>query len=308
MNRETQDLKAHQKYLLGSALRASLLAGDAVMKVYDTDFEVFLKIDRTPLTEADRQSHKMLADQLGKDIPLLSEEGSQTAFEDRKNWNLFWLVDPLDGTKEFVKRTGEFTVNVALMENGGPIAGVVYLPAKGDLYFGGRGIGACRLQSIAIEKIKASKPEDALESAMEFAVRLPHLYSTRAPDKIKVVQSASHSTDAEVEFISRLKRKIDGIETTPAGSSLKFCRVAEGSADLYVRFGPTMEWDTAAGHCVAESAGCEILDLAADAPLLYNKHVLRNSAFMVIGSRLKTEIPWRDAAMSCARACVDFPA
>jgi 3'(2'), 5'-bisphosphate nucleotidase len=277
------------------------------MQVYDTDFKVTLKSDRTPLTDADRLSHGILAAHLSREIPLLSEEGSKTAYEDRKDWGLFWLIDPLDGTKEFVKRTGEFTVNVALMEHQSPIAGIVYLPAKGSFYFGGQGFGAYRLDGIAIEKIRATETKGTLELALESAVRLPDFYSVRPPDKVKVMQSASHSTDVEADFIKRLKHKFDGIETAMAGSSLKFCRVAEGNADLYARFGPTMEWDTAAGHCIAESAGCEVLDLTKFSPVHYNKRTLRNSAFMVIGSRFKIRTSWRDATLSCAQACMNPP-
>jgi 3'(2'), 5'-bisphosphate nucleotidase len=307
MDTDNKRLKAYFQNLLGVALRASLSAGDAVMRIYNTNFEVTLKNNHSPLTEADRQSHDILAAHLSKEIPLLSEEGSKKGWEDRKNWNLFWLIDPLDGTKEFIKRNGEFTVNVALMEDNSPIAGIVHLPAMGVLYFGGRGLGAYRINGATIEKIKASKSNGTLELALEYGFLMPDLYADRAPDTVKVIRSASHSTKEETEFISRLKAEIDSLVTASAGSSLKFCRVAEGSADLYARLGPTMEWDTASGQCIAESAGCEVLDLAELAPIRYNKPVLRNSAFMAMGSQFRTKAPWRKAALSCARACMGMP-
>jgi 3'(2'), 5'-bisphosphate nucleotidase len=305
MNTEGRGLKAVRQDLLGPALWASLFAGAAVMRVYGTDFEVALKRNHTPLTEADRQSHQILAAQLSKETPLLSEEGARIEYEDRKNWNLFWLVDPLDGTKEFIKRNGEFTVNIALMEKESPIAGIVYLPATGDLYFGGRDLGAFRIDRTGTEKISSSTPDGVMELAMEHAIRLPDLHADPAPDRVKAVQSASHSTKEEADFISRLKTRIERLETASAGSSLKFCRVAEGSADLYARLGPTMEWDTAAGQCIAESAGCEVLNLAELATMRYNKPVLRKSAFIVMGPRFRNKTSWREAALSCALASMN---
>ena len=285
---------------LAVALRASLIAGDAVMRVYSTDFEVNLKSDQSPITEADRQSHGILLAQLNKAIPLLSEEGSKIAYEERKDWGTYWLIDPLDGTKEFVKRNGEFTINVALIEQCSPIAGIVYVPAKGILYFGARGFGSYRVSGAAVDKIKESA--DVLKSALVPAVPLPFARNPEPPEKIKVVQSVSHVSEKEEDFIAGLRAKFGSIDTASAGSSLKFCLVAEGSADLYPRFGPTMEWDTAAGQCIAESSGCEVLDLEDVSPVRYNKPVLRNSAFMVIGSQFRLESSRRKSVLECARA------
>ena len=301
-------LEADQQNLLSIGLRASLLAGDAVMQVYDSDFEVNLKSDQSPITEADRRSHHILVNRLGKQIPILSEEGATIAYEERKNWNIYWLIDPLDGTKEFIKRTGEFTVNVALMEHHKPIAGIVYLPAKRILFFGGRGFGSYRVTDNAVAKIKNSDSAGALQSALESAITLPNPDSLQALKKIKLIQSISHVTEQETDFIDRLKTKYDGIETASAGSSLKFCLVAEGSADLYPRFGPTMEWDTAAGQCMVESSGCEVLDLAELAPLKYNKRVLRNGAFVVLGSRFSAGTSWRDSVLSFAQTSSNIAA
>jgi len=294
--------------VLAIGLRASLLAGDAVMRVYDSDFKVDLKSDQSPITEADRQSHEILMAQLSKEIPILSEEGSKIAYEERKDWNLFWLIDPLDGTKEFVKRNGEFTVNVALIERHNPIAGIVYLPAKGILFFGGRGFGSYRVSGAALDKIKESesndalKSADALQSALASAVSLPDPHKMQPLKKVKIVQSVSHVTEKEADFIVRLKAKFEDLDTASAGSSLKFCLVAEGSADLYPRFGPTMEWDIAAGQCIAESSGCEVVDLANLSSLRYNKRALRNGAFMVIGSRFRMNNSWRKSVLAFAQA------
>ena len=301
-------LDADQQNLLSIGLRASLLAGEAVMHVYDSDFEVNLKSDQSPITEADRRSHNILVSQLGKKIPLLSEEGSTIAYEERKDWDIYWLIDPLDGTKEFIKRNGEFTVNVALMERHKPIAGIVYLPAKRILFFGGRGLGSYRVTGSTVAKIKNSDSAGALKSALESAVTLPDPDSLQALKKIKIVQSISHVTDQETDFIDRLNNKYNGIETASAGSSLKFCLVAEGSADIYPRFGPTMEWDTAAGQSVVESSGCEVLDLSDLTRLNYNKRVLRNGAFVVLGSRFSAGTSWRESMLSFAQTSSNLAA
>jgi 3'(2'), 5'-bisphosphate nucleotidase len=304
MNMHARDSAVYRRFLLGSALRASLLAGDAVMHVYESGFDLTYKNDQSPLTEADLQSHEILAAQLGNAIPLFSEEGATIAFEDRKDWGLFWLIDPLDGTKEFIKRNGEFTINIALIERDRPICGIVYLPAKSELFLGDRELGAYRIQRVAIERLKDVGSGSILERALEYSTRIPGPPAFRSRNAVKIVQSIEHVTKEEADFIDRLKIKIEGIEATSAGSSLKFCRVAEGSADLYPRFGPTMEWDTAAGQCVAESAGCEILDLMDLSPMRYNRPVLRNGPFMVMGPRFGATPSWRNVALSCARSCV----
>jgi 3'(2'), 5'-bisphosphate nucleotidase len=294
-------LDSYRKNLLSTAIKASLLAGNGVMQVYDSDFEVNLKGDRSPITDADRRSHRIIVERLGKEIPLLSEEGSKTDYEERKNWYLYWLIDPLDGTKEFIKRNGEFTVNVALMERQHPVAGIVYLPAKEILFFGGRGFGAYRVSGSVLDRIGKSEPGRALESALAAATSLPDPVSLQALGGIKVVQSISHVTEQEADFTGRLEDHFGPIEKTAAGSSLKFCLVAEGNADVYPRFGPTMEWDTAAGQCVAESSGCEVLNIEDLTPLGYNKQVLRNRAFVVIGSRFRDGRLSRESILSLAQ-------
>ena len=285
------------------ALACSLRAGDAIMEVYSSDFEVCLKDDQSPLTEADRRSHKILTAGLCPDIPLISEEGLGIPYEDRKSWSRYWLVDPLDGTKEFIKRNGEFTVNVALVEEARPVFGAVYLPAKRELFWACRGQGAFRLQADGLDALRnaAGGAAEAIFSlAITLATPLPDPGAADESGSLKIVHSADHVAQEEVDFIARLNAETGRVETSSAGSSLKFCRVAEGFADLYPRFGPTMEWDTAAGQCVAETAGCEVVDLAEMARLGYNKPSLRNNSFMVLGPRLRTREEWKSVALKCA--------
>ncbi len=235
-------------------------AGVAIMRVYEGQIEVEMKDDKSPLTAADKASHQVIVAELAKlypEIPILSEEGKGIAYADRKNWQRFWLVDPLDGTKEFIKRNGEFTVNIALIETGVPVLGVVYVPAQDKLYSGIKGQGAWTQQGQA-EQIAIS-------------VRRPE------PQKgMTVVMSRSHPSP-ELDAYLRTIKVADAISV---GSSLKLCVVAEGKADLYPRLGPTMEWDTAAGHAVVEAAGGQV-KTPEGGPLLYNKENLLNSFFIV---------------------------
>jgi len=294
----------HWENHLGDALAASLLAGDAIMEVYRSDFAVDYKDDRSPLTEADRRAHGILSARLGGRLPLMSEEGRNAPYDERKDWELYWLVDPLDGTKEFVKRSDEFTVNVALIQRGRPVLGVVYLPAKRDLYFGAAAIGARHIGGADLGGVRGeigAEPHAAIAAALDRSVRLP-LGNSEDRRAMKIVQSSSHASREESEFLSGLQEYCGEIEITPAGSSLKFCRIAEGSADLYPRFGPTMEWDTAAGHCVAEQGGAEVVDIREGSPLGYNKVSLRNGPFVAIGSRFRTGIGDREAVLRLAAA------
>jgi 3'(2'), 5'-bisphosphate nucleotidase len=190
------------------------------------------------------------------------------------------------------------------VEGNHPISGIIYLPAKGEVFFGDRELGAHRIQGVATERLREAESDSILKTALEYSVRLPDPAASHSRGSLKIVQSIDHVTREEVAFMEKLKTIIAGIATTSAGSSLKFCRVAEGSADLYPRFGPTMEWDTAAGQCIAESAGCEVFDLLGPAPIRYNRRVLRNGPFLVIGPQFKATPPWRDAALSYAWGCV----
>ncbi|MDB4470707.1 3'(2'),5'-bisphosphate nucleotidase CysQ [Deltaproteobacteria bacterium] len=236
-------------------------AGRAIMAIYgEDDFAVEMKADKSPLTAADKASHEVIVAGLQKnwpDIPILSEEGADIPYEVRKSWKRFWLVDPIDGTKEFIKRNGEFTVNIALIEAGSPTLGVVYVPAQQKLYWGISGKGAWAQQrSDQPQMIKVRQPD---------------------PEKgLTVVMSRSHPSPELEEYLKTIKVA----DALSIGSSLKLCVVAEGLADLYPRLGPTMEWDTAAGQAVVESAGGEVVDLN-DVRLLYNKENLLNEIFIV---------------------------
>jgi 3'(2'), 5'-bisphosphate nucleotidase len=250
--------------LLPGVARLAREAGRAVMQVYrEVNPAVEYKRDHSPLTQADMASHHIIVDGLARltpDRPILSEESQEIPFEQRSSWHSYWLVDPLDGTREFLRRNGEFTINIALMEDRRPILGVVCAPAVDKLYSACRGGGAWVAQGETTAPIRTARPTDGLT---------------------RVVVSRSHASGEE---------KLDGFpelagacEYIVMGSSLKFCLVAEGAADFYPRTGPTMEWDTAAPQCIVEQAGGSVTDLAGN-PILYNKPVLLNPGFVVRGS------------------------
>lgn len=234
-------------------------AGEAILEIYGQDFDVETKSDASPLTAADCASHRILAQGLAEltpEIPLLSEEGAQQDYAVRKSWSRYWLIDPLDGTKEFVKRNGEFTVNIALIDDHRPVLGVVYAPVLDALWYGGRK-GA----------FKVERGEER------------PIHTRQVHGEIVAVVSRSHRGERVDTLLERLPQR----ETVSVGSSLKFCLVAEGRADLYPRFGPTSEWDTAAAQAVVEAAGGRVskVDLS---PLRYNtKDSLLNPDFMVVG-------------------------
>jgi len=253
------------------AIGASVLAGKEILEVYDTAFEVEQKEDFSPLTEADKRAHQVIASILEKtELPVLSEEGRDIAFEERNGWERFWMVDPLDGTKEFVKRNGEFTVNIALIENGYPIAGVIYVPVKKWLYF------AVGNQSFKIEDFESEN--STLESLISQATTLPQ---PKEDNVFRVVGSRSHMSPETAEFIDKQEKEHEQVEIVSMGSSLKLCLVAEGAADVYPRFAPTMEWDTAAGQAIAEAAGKSVTNYPEGDRVTYNKSNLLNPWFMV---------------------------
>jgi 3'(2'), 5'-bisphosphate nucleotidase len=257
------------KYLVIS-IEAALLAGEEIMKVYAKDFEVELKSDHSPLTQADKNAHEIIKSILEKTgLPILSEEGKQISFDERKHWDDFWLVDPLDGTKEFIKKNGEFTVNIALIKNCEPVLGVVYLPVKKMLYFGSEGDGSY--------KIEVGENKNA-EALIDKATLMPDL---QISSKYTIVASRSHSSPETEDFIEKRKIKYGEVDLISAGSSIKLCLVAEGKAAVYPRLAPTMEWDTAAGHAVAKYAGCKVYDYKTEEPLVYNKENLLNPWFVV---------------------------
>jgi len=286
-----------QKYLL-AALGAAMHAGEAILQVYHGDIDVTYKDDDSPLTVADRQAHRTIVDYLSSpaniDISILSEEGKHTPYKKRKDWEYFWLVDPLDGTKEFVKRRDEFTVNIALIEKSRPVAGIVYPPAVGSLYLAAEGMGSFKFEDIkAVDKVlldqQASLTADlGLQDLIDVAVELPlDSPAEMSKDRLNLVGSRSHGTEALADFVEKIKHEYEDVGFVSAGSALKFCLVAEGSADLYPRFGPTMEWDTAAGHCVVEQSGGSVVSMREKSPLKYNKRDLRNPYFICMGRGFK---------------------
>ena len=253
------DLKA----LVEPVVAMAREAGDAILEVYATDFDVQNKADESPLTQADLASHRCIVaglKALTPDVPIISEEEGLPDFETRSSWSTYWLIDPLDGTKEFINRNGEFTVNIALISNHRPVLGVVYVPVQNKTYIGCEGLG--------------SELRDENGSAQAIHV------ASNSASPVRVVGSRSHrgaSLDAYLE-------KLGEHDMVPMGSSLKFCVIAEGGADVYPRLGPTSEWDTAAAQAVVEQAGGAVLELDGK-PLSYNKKEdILNPHFVVVGA------------------------
>ncbi|WP_262328143.1 3'(2'),5'-bisphosphate nucleotidase CysQ [Carboxylicivirga litoralis] len=270
--------------LTALAIEAALQAGKEIMAVFNfDDFGVRLKSDDSPLTEADLKSHQIIASFLkSTDIPVLSEEGEELSYEERKNWSKLWIVDPLDGTKEFVKRSGEFTVNIALVEHQKPVMGVVFAPYLGCLYWGDEnGAFKANLKPDWIEL--SSSLIDSLE-----VQKLP----VKSPEVMTAVASVSHFSKETEAYINALKEKEGDVKLVSRGSSLKMCLVAEGSAHIYPRLGPTMEWDTAAGQAVIEAAGGQLNDWKTKEPMLYNREDLLNGWFLATGRALNIEDYW----------------
>tara|TARA_B100000945_G_C20376655_1_gene594951 strand:- start:708 stop:1499 length:792 start_codon:yes stop_codon:yes gene_type:complete len=259
------------KRLLKTAVNASIEGGHAIMKVYASNFAVEHKDDKSPLTLADKNCNTVIERFLSNtNIPILSEEGAKISFDERKKWEYFWLVDPLDGTKEFIKRNGEFTVNIALIYNGSPVMGVIYVPVKEDLYFAMDGLGSYKTnRSITI---------DNLDDLILKSNQLPINYNRNT---YMVVGSRSHMSSETEAFFKVQQRKHGQVEVMAVGSSLKLCMVAEGKADAYPRYAPTMEWDTAAGHAIAKFAGFSVKKYNSSQDLVYNKEDLLNPWFLV---------------------------
>lgn len=242
-------------------------AGERIIEIYedpDMDWAVEAKADDSPLTIADKESHKVICEGLKDafpDIPILSEESTSTEQEDRKGWDVFWLVDPLDGTKEFIKRNGEFTVNIALIENGRTTMGVVFVPVKDEMYYASKGQGAYLIQDSSDPQLLKTKTFEKGEKG------------------VKIVCSRSHQNEATLTFVQQFNEP----ELIPTGSSLKFMLVAKGDAHIYPRLGPTMEWDTGAAQCIVEESGGSVMEHPGNTPLLYNKESLLNPNFIVYG-------------------------
>lgn len=259
--------------MLNIAIQASLKAGKAIMEVYNSVIEVEYKDDKSPLTEADKRANDIINTFLvPTGTPIISEENKQTDFSIRENWKTCWVVDPVDGTKEFIKRNGEFTVNIALVENGKPQLGVIYVPATKVIYF------ADVLKGEAF-KTELTSHETSVEEVLNKAVPLQPKQGNSDP--IQVVGSRSHMSQETLDFIEALKQTGKDVEIVSKGSSLKFCLVAEGNADVYPRYAPTMEWDTAAGQAICNAVGIEVISKETNKPLLYNKENLLNPWFLV---------------------------
>ncbi len=264
------------KHLLLMAINTAYRAGALIMEVYNSDdFQVNLKSDATPLTLADRKANTEIVESLIKTrIPVLSEEGRNILYEERKGWEYFWLVDPLDGTKEFIKRNGEFTVNIALVYNGYPILGVVYVPVLEQLYIGLQNFGSYKVDNF-------TKELQGVSSLEELMCETPKLPLPKDNKAFIIVTSRSHPSIETQEYIDKQKLIHGEVKTIPRGSSLKICMVAEGQANVYPRFGKTTEWDTAAGQAIAENAGSKVLSLEDGKRLIYNKENLENPFFIV---------------------------
>lgn len=258
------------------AIRAAVDAGKAIMDIYNdpnADFGIEQKADNSPLTKADKAAHGMLTNVLSvTPFPVLSEEGVDIPYKERKKWHTFWLVDPLDGTKEFIKRNGEFTVNIALIEKGVPVAGVIYVPVRKELYYGSFDEGAFKASDIDYNQ----QP-----SFIEIRAKAKRMPVNPLHQGLVVVASRSHMNEDTRLYIDNLRKQGVPVTLISSGSSLKICLVAEGSADVYPRFAPTMEWDTAAGHAIARASGCQVYQIDEKTPLQYNKEDLHNPWFIV---------------------------
>lgn len=252
--------------LLPAVIRIAEQAGEAILAIYgrdQADFNISAKSDDSPLTAADLAAHKLIVAELAKltpDLPILSEEAADISWDIRKNWQRYWLVDPLDGTKEFIKRNGEFTVNIALIDNGEPVLGVVHAPVLVKTYYAAKGEGAFLKQQTASRPIKVNQANRA--------------------QVVKVVGSRSHPSPDLAGYLAQFNQH----EMVPVGSSLKFCLVADGTADVYPRFGPTMAWDTGAGHIVATEAGATV-SFDGISSKVYQREQLLNPNFMVSALR-----------------------
>ncbi|MGD1846303.1 MAG: 3'(2'),5'-bisphosphate nucleotidase CysQ [Salibacteraceae bacterium] len=260
--------------LLWPALKVSLEAGAAIMEVFRSDFEVEHKADSSPVTIADRRAHDLISAALVPlNFPVLSEEGIDIPYEERKGWDYYWLVDPLDGTKEFVRGLENFTVNIALMHREAPLMGIIYVPAKHDLYYNIPGKGAYKVSDI---QHGAAVPQTFAE-LQQRAKRLP---LSVEKEHYVVATSQSHRSGDADRFLAQVREHYPEAEIWYLGSAVKLCLVAEGSADIFPRLGPTMEWDTAAGQALLEAVGKPLVHFETREALTYNKPNLGNPWFI----------------------------
>jgi 3'(2'), 5'-bisphosphate nucleotidase len=259
--------------VINKIIQTSLEAGKKILEIYNSNkFSIESKADESPLTTADLASNTIINQDLKPlGLPILSEENKQIPYEDRKDWTEFWLVDPLDGTKEFIKRNGEFTVNIALIRNNYPVLGVIYAPVPDTLYWGTEEDASWKLENASTE----FDPNNLYHKAQKLPVHDPD------PNNLRIVASKSHYSKETEDYINSLDTHGKQIQLVSRGSSLKLCMLAEGSADLYPRLGPTMEWDTAAGHAITKFAGCEVRQWGSEEEMIYNKEDLLNPWFIV---------------------------
>ena len=256
------------------AIMSSVTAGKRIMQIYEKeDFQVMNKEDHSPLTLADKESNDIINNALvPTGIPIISEENDQIPYEKRKEWKECWIVDPLDGTKEFIKKNGEFTVNIAFVKNGAPQFGVICAPALNVLYY-------ADVSEQKAFKVDISETEAEIESILG---KREEIHPDLVAEKLRIVGSRSHMNEETTSYIQDLKlNKNKEVEIVSKGSSLKFCLLAEGKANLYPRFGPTMEWDTAAGQAICEAVGLKCVSTETDKPMTYNRENLLNSNFIV---------------------------
>jgi len=255
--------------IVQEVIQLSYKAGEAILEIYNTDFEEEYKQDDSPLTKADLASNEIICNGLKKltpEIPIISEENKTKRYEERKDWSSCWVVDPLDGTKEFVKKNDEFTTNVALIKDGKPIAGVVYIPVYNQMYYAIKGYGAYKI-----------------DENNELTVITSSSYNPQS-EKVRIVCSRSHLNEATQAFVDWFRNP----EIVSKGSSLKFLAIAEGEADVYPRLAPTMEWDTAAAQIILQEAGGSVTDFNDKTPLIYNKEDLLNPYFVAKGKEIST--------------------
>lgn len=270
---EDKDIK---EYLLPHVFNAAIVGGAAIMKLYnsDLDYDVSLKNDLTPITTADRTAHNTIKESLGPTrIPILSEEGREMAYDERRNWEMFWLVDPLDGTLEFISNNNEFTVNIALVYQNEIVAGVIYVPYYERIYFASKGSGAYVCEGIKTDCLANYTYDQIIKQA----VRLPRITEPR--DVQRVAVSRSHTTPETLKYIDDLRAQHPDLEIIEQGSSYKFCILADGEVDYYIRTTQTYEWDTAAGEIILSEAGGVTCAVGSNAALKYNKEQPQNPYF-----------------------------
>ena len=261
------------KTYLNIAIKSAVEAGAAILDVYEEEVDVALKEDKSPLTAADLASNRVINAWLKETgIPLISEENRQLPWEERRQWKRCWIVDPLDGTKEFIKKNGEFTVNIAVCENQIPVLGVIYVPVTRELYYAdvadGKAYKTVLGQDHSIPEILFSEQDEIRPGKA-------------ANGNLRIVGSRSHMNDETQKYIDEAQGDHKEVEIVSKGSSLKFCLVAEGKADVYPRFAPTMEWDTAAGHAICRAVGLKVTSQQTRQELKYNKEDLLNPYFLV---------------------------